>query len=61
MTQLKLEVTLEDRVEGGDNNKISIPITIIVVDENDNKPKFERVSEQRMAPPAGVSVLPCKR
>ena len=37
-------MTLEDRVEAGDNNRISVPITVIVVDENDNRPEFERVS-----------------
>ncbi|XP_043212632.1 cadherin-87A-like, partial [Amphibalanus amphitrite] len=59
-TQLKLQVTLEDRVEGGDNNKVSVPITVIVVDENDNEPVFKKAlyeAELREDAPVGSTVI----
>ena len=41
---LRLEVTVEDEVPGATNNLVRVAISLIVLDENDNKPVFSRVS-----------------
>lgn len=41
---LAFVVTLEDEVGGGNNNNvIRVPVTVIVLDENDNAPRFHQV------------------
>jgi hypothetical protein len=37
---LHVNVTIEDEVQGGRNNKVTVPANIIVLDENDNAPSF---------------------
>lgn len=36
-------VSIEDEVEGGRNNMVSVPANIIILDENDNAPDFINV------------------
>jgi hypothetical protein len=46
---LKFIVTLEDEVgEGLPNNLVQIPVTVIVLDENDNAPIFKDVSNSHV-------------
>lgn len=45
---LRFFVTLEDEVDNSDNtianNLVQVPVSVIVVDENDNAPVFKNVS-----------------
>jgi len=42
---LKFQVTLQDEVGNGlPNNLVAIPVTLIILDENDNAPVFKDVS-----------------
>ena len=41
---VRLQVTAEDEVAGGANNVVTLPITLIVIDANDNPPRFTQVS-----------------
>lgn len=42
---LKFRVTLQDEVGNGlPNNLVAIPVTVIILDENDNAPLFKDVS-----------------
>lgn len=40
---LRLVVTVEDEVSGANNNVVRVPISLIVLDDNDNAPKFLQV------------------
>ena len=40
---LRFFVTLEDEVPGGQNNLVRVPMSIIVLDDNDNPPAFQDV------------------
>lgn len=50
---LSFLVTIKDRVAVGgqtdsdDDNLVQVPITVIVLDENDNPPEFQNVSPTR--------------
>ena len=47
---LNFFVTIEDEVEDapvGGNNVVRVPVTVIVLDENDNPPKFNNVSPSK--------------
>ncbi|XP_063930740.1 cadherin-87A isoform X2 [Zophobas morio] len=39
-TTLKVIVSIEDEVQGGRNNVVSVPTNVIILDENDNAPDF---------------------
>ncbi|XP_047099103.1 cadherin-87A [Schistocerca piceifrons] len=57
---LKLFVTLEDEVEDGNNNIVTVPVTIIIVDENDNPPVFKGEPYEVVVPedtPVGNTVF----
>mgnify|MGYP005983677047 CR=1 FL=1 len=43
-TTLKVIVSIEDEVQGGRNNVVSVPTNVIILDENDNAPDFIDVS-----------------
>lgn len=36
-------VSIEDVVEGLHNNIVKVPVSVIVLDENDNAPEFKNV------------------
>ncbi|XP_071526000.1 cadherin-87A [Panulirus ornatus] len=58
---LRLVVTLEDEVEGVDNNVVRVPISLIVLDTNDNAPKFLQTPYEAMVREdavVGTTVLP---
>ncbi|KAG7153827.1 Cadherin-87A-like [Homarus americanus] len=59
---LRLVVTVEDEVDGGaDNNIMRIPISLIVLDTNDNAPKFLQTPYEAMVgedAAVGSTVLP---
>lgn len=41
---LNLIVSIEDEVEGNaKNNIVEEPVTVIILDENDNAPEFQKV------------------
>lgn len=55
---LNFFVTIEDEVEDapvGGNNVVRVPVTVIVLDENDNPPKFNNVSPSKRKPPPDFS------
>lgn len=41
---LRFYVTLEDIVGENSNNIVQVPISVIILDENDNAPSFQQVS-----------------
>ncbi|KAK7790843.1 hypothetical protein R5R35_010718 [Gryllus longicercus] len=59
---LRFFVTLEDEVEGGGhNNLVQVPVTVIVLDENDNPPVFRGTPYEVTVPedtPVGSTVYP---
>ncbi|XP_076318163.1 cadherin 87A isoform X1 [Tachypleus tridentatus] len=58
---LKFFVTLEDVVGGGnDNNVVKVPVTVFILDENDNVPRFEQVPYETLVmedTPTGTTVF----
>lgn len=36
-------MTLEDEIDGAENNNVTLRVTIIIDDENDNAPRFLQV------------------
>nr|XP_053634394.1 LOW QUALITY PROTEIN: cadherin-87A-like [Cherax quadricarinatus] len=59
---LRLVVTVEDEVKGGaENNVVRVPISLIVLDTNDNSPKFLQTPYEAMVgedAAVGSTVLP---
>nr|XP_045616245.1 cadherin-87A-like [Procambarus clarkii] len=58
---LRLVVMVEDEVKGADNNVVRIPISLIVLDTNDNPPKFLQTPYEAMIAEdaaVGSTVLP---
>lgn len=59
---LRFFVTLEDQVEGGaTNNVVQVPITVIVLDDNDNPPVFRGIPYEVTVPedtPVGTTIFP---
>ncbi|XP_072154327.1 cadherin-87A isoform X2 [Bemisia tabaci] len=47
---LRFQVTLEDEVEGGTNNLVEVPISIIILDDNDNAPVFKETPYEFVVP-----------
>lgn len=58
---LRFYVSLEDIVGNGqDNNVVRVPVTVIVLDENDNEPVFHGIPYEALIPedtPVGTTVL----
>ncbi|KAK4292814.1 hypothetical protein Pmani_034453 [Petrolisthes manimaculis] len=58
---LRVVVTVEDEVTGADNNVVRVPISLIILDTNDNPPKFLQTPYETMVGEdvsVGSTVLP---
>ncbi|XP_050727023.1 cadherin-87A-like [Eriocheir sinensis] len=58
---LRLVVTVEDEVSGANNNVVRVPVSLIVLDDNDNPPKFLQTPYETMVgedSAVGSTVLP---
>ncbi|XP_063226687.1 cadherin-87A isoform X2 [Bacillus rossius redtenbacheri] len=57
---LRLTVTLEDEVPGGAPNIVRVPISVIILDDNDNSPVFKGVPYETDVPedsPVGTTIF----